>query len=72
MKKTVCVLGVVALAATFLSGCEVSGPHVKLKPPITVDDNHHHRKGHHDNDDHDDDDHDGNFCPPGQAKKGRC
>ncbi|HSC75094.1 MAG TPA: hypothetical protein VLB90_02520 [Pseudomonadales bacterium] len=75
MKKTVCVLGIVALATTLLPGCEVTGPHVKLKPPVTVDDDYHHRKGHHDKDDHDDDDDDndnGNFCPPGQAKKGRC
>jgi hypothetical protein len=62
MKKTVCILGVV-LVVTLLSGCEVTGPHVKLKPPVTVDD------GHQDNDHHD---RDGDFCPPGQAKKGRC
>lgn len=61
MKKTFCILGVV-LAATLLPACEVTGPHVKLKPPITVDDGH--NNDHHDND--------GDFCPPGQAKKGRC
>ena len=67
MKKTFCILGVV-LASMLLPACEVTGPHVKLKPPITVDD------GHHNNDRHDNDHHDndGDFCPPGQAKKGRC
>lgn len=73
MKKTVYVLCAV-MAVSLLSACEISGPRVKLKPPITVDthDDHRdghsdrHRKGHHDHDN------DGDFCPPGQAKKGRC
>lgn len=62
MKKTILVLGAV-LVANLLAGCEVTGPRVKLKPPITVEgDGHDHRDG----------DHHGDFCPPGQAKKGRC
>ena len=44
-----------------LTGCEVTGPSVKVKGPevkipavkVSTQD-------------------DGNFCPPGQAKKGRC
>lgn len=72
MKKIFCAIGV-ALSVTLLLGCEVTGPRVDFKSPFTVDDRHH------DNDRHDRDGHDGDhdkrdgdFCPPGQAKKGRC
>ncbi|HQQ74857.1 MAG TPA: hypothetical protein PK031_06860 [Pseudomonadales bacterium] len=67
MKKIVFVLTTV-LAVTLLASCEVTGPHVKLKPPITVEGDHH--DGDHDG--HHSDNQDGDFCPPGQAKKGRC
>jgi hypothetical protein len=72
MKKTVCVLAA-ALATTVLAGCEITGPHVRLKPPITVEGDHdHHRdRDRHERGEHDHDN-DGDFCPPGQAKKGRC
>lgn len=70
MKKTVCALSAV-LAVTLLAGCEVTGPNVRLKPPITVEGDHHDRDGH-DGNHRDHDDRDGKFCPPGQAKKGRC
>ena len=51
-------LFVVVLCCAAFAGCVVKGPEVRVKPPIeiTVD-------GDKDN---------GRFCPPGQAKKGRC
>ncbi|MEC9482448.1 MAG: hypothetical protein UMU75_03870 [Halomonas sp.] len=57
------VLGVV------LAGCSYTPARIDPEPIIEVGD------GHHDHDrDYDDYDHDhgGGFCPPGQAKKGRC
>lgn len=52
-----------ATAIVFLLGCEISGPSVKVEPPkvktgtaVKVEDG----------------SKDGDFCPPGQAKKGRC
>ena len=57
----------VTLAVNLLVGCEVTGPHVRLKPPITVEGDDHHDGNHRDHDNRD-----GDFCPPGQAKKGRC
>ena len=47
-----------ALVVSAITGCEVSGPSVRLKPPVTVE-----TGGHRGN---------GDFCPPGQAKKGNC
>ncbi len=55
----VCMLAVVIVG---LTGCEVTGPSIKVKGPevkipgVWV-------VGDHDG---------GKFCPPGQAKKGRC
>jgi hypothetical protein len=39
------------------TGCTISGPEIKVKPPIEVKAE---RGG------------GGTFCPPGQAKKGNC
>ncbi len=55
---SVCVIGVITV---LLTGCEVTGPSIKVKGPevkipgveVGV------QSG-------------GKFCPPGQAKKGRC
>ena len=46
----------------FVTGCEITPPKLKIKSPIEVETDHdsHHGKG------------EGDFCPPGQAKKGRC
>lgn len=51
-----------ATAAMFLLGCELTGPSVKVEPPkvkvdgVKVEDG----------------SNDGDFCPPGQRKKGNC
>lgn len=55
---SLCVLGVIMV---WVTGCEVTGPSVKVKGPevkipavkVSTQD-------------------EGKFCPPGQAKKGRC
>lgn len=59
MKAASVVIAAVCCAA--VGGCVVKGPEVRVKPPIEVkvDGDHHHGGG-------------GKFCPPGQAKKGRC
>lgn len=51
---------VVALALLAVAACsaEVKGPKVEVTPPKVVIGP--------------DDGHGGNFCPPGQAKKGNC
>lgn len=54
------------IAASSLSACVVQPARVKLRSPVVLEpivvdpvyDDHYHR--------------DGGFCPPGQAKKGRC
>ena len=57
---SVCLMGLLIIVG--LTGCEVTGPSVKVKGPevkipgVRVVDDHH----------------GGRFCPPGQAKKGRC
>lgn len=52
---------VVSVCCVAFAGCTIKGPEIRVKPPveITVDKD-------------DDRDRDGRFCPPGQAKKGRC
>jgi hypothetical protein len=50
---------VVSACAIAFVGCTIKGPEIKMKPPIEV-------KIEKDND------RDGRFCPPGQAKKGKC
>lgn len=58
-------LTALAAATLFLLGCELTGPSVKVEPPkvkvdgVKVEDSGK-SKG------------DGDFCPPGQKKKGNC
>ncbi len=49
---------VLVLAAMLMAGCSYQPARIKSEPLIVIDDN---RSGHA-----------GRFCPPGQAKKGRC
>ena len=58
--KMVSVLAV-SLGCVALAGCTLKGPELRVKPPIEVkvEGGHDHDRG-------------GKFCPPGQAKKGRC
>lgn len=57
--KTASVL-VASVCCVAFAACTIKGPEVRVKPPIEV------------KVDHDDDRDGGKFCPPGQAKKGRC
>ncbi|QOR38606.1 hypothetical protein HNO52_08870 [Billgrantia diversa] len=50
---------VLMLAAMLVAGCSYQPARIKSEPLIVIDDG---RGGHHG----------GGFCPPGQAKKGRC
>ncbi|NIC05947.1 hypothetical protein [Billgrantia bachuensis] len=50
---------VLMLAAMLVAGCSYQPARIKSEPLIVIDDGH---GGHHG----------GGFCPPGQAKKGRC
>ena len=56
--KLASVLVVAACAIAFVA-CTIKGPEIRMKPPIEVTVEK-------------DNDRDGRFCPPGQAKKGRC
>jgi hypothetical protein len=56
--RTASVLVISACCLTFV-GCTLKGPELRVKPPIEVKVER-------------DDDRGGKFCPPGQAKKGRC
>lgn len=56
--KSLLTLLAALVATVVLSGCEITGPKVKFKSPIEVEGSHDRDKG--------------DFCPPGQAKKGRC
>jgi hypothetical protein len=51
---------VISVCCVAFAGCVVKGPEIRVKPPVEVkvedDNNNDGRK----------------FCPPGQAKKGRC
>jgi hypothetical protein len=49
----------IVLTAMLVAGCSYQPARIKSEPLIVIDDN---RGGHHG----------GRFCPPGQAKKGRC
>jgi hypothetical protein len=51
---------VVAVCCVAFVGCTIKGPEIRVKPPVEV-------KVEKDNDRDG-----GGFCPPGQAKKGRC
>jgi|RhiMetdeSRZDD1v2_1073273.scaffolds.fasta_scaffold3038584_1 hypothetical protein len=50
---------VVSACVIAFAGCTIKGPEIRMKPPIEVSVEK-------------DKDRDGGFCPPGQAKKGRC
>lgn len=50
----------VVLSALLVAGCSYQPARIKSEPLIVIDDG---RSGGH---------HGGRFCPPGQAKKGRC
>nr|WP_299241785.1 hypothetical protein [uncultured Halomonas sp.] len=52
--------GSLSLVLLLLAGCSYTPARIDPEPVIEVGDGHHdHRNG-------------GDFCPPGQAKKGRC
>ncbi|GEK74343.1 MULTISPECIES: hypothetical protein [Halomonas] len=55
-------LATLLLAALFLAGCSYTPARIDPEPLLEIG-------GHHDRDYHR---HGGGFCPPGQAKKGRC
>ncbi|MDN3556971.1 hypothetical protein [Halomonas maura] len=58
------LLSTLLIAATFLAGCSYTPARISSEPLIDFGDGHDH--------DHDRHRHGGGFCPPGQAKKGRC
>ncbi|QFT85400.1 hypothetical protein FIU88_10485 [Halomonas sp. THAF12] len=55
-------LATLLLAALFVAGCSYTPARIDPEPLLEIG-------GHHD---HDHRSHGGGFCPPGQAKKGRC
>ncbi len=56
-------LGVITVAAVFLAACEIQGPSAKVEgPKVKVDESIVSVES----------GNSGDFCPPGQAKKGRC
>jgi hypothetical protein len=60
--QTVSLL-IASLCCVALAGCTLKGPELRVKPPIEVKVEGEHGHDHGGN---------GKFCPPGQAKKGRC
>ena len=50
---------IAAVCCVAVAGCVVKGPEVRVRPPIEVKVDGDNGGG-------------GKFCPPGQAKKGRC
>lgn len=64
LKRHLFVL-VALLAALVMAGCSYTPARIKSEPLIEIDDGRHHDRDHRHG--HGDD-----FCPPGQAKKGRC
>lgn len=58
---------IVLLAGLTVAGCSYTPARIDPEPIVTIGD------GHHDHDHDRDRDHArGDFCPPGQAKKGNC
>ncbi|SHM83210.1 hypothetical protein SAMN05660971_04008 [Halomonas cupida] len=55
----------VLLGATLLAGCSYHPARISPEPLIILDDDHRHDDRYYDRGR-------GGFCPPGQAKKGRC
>jgi hypothetical protein len=50
---------VISVCCIAFAGCVVKGPEVRVKPPVEINAGGDNGGG-------------GKFCPPGQAKKGRC
>ncbi|MBB3232531.1 hypothetical protein [Halomonas stenophila] len=65
MRCRTLLLSTLLIAATFLAGCSYTPARISSEPLVEFGD-------HHDGHDHDRYRHGGGFCPPGQAKKGRC
>lgn len=61
MSKTLTAAVLVISGCMLVAGCSYTPARVKSEPLIILDDGHGgHRQGN------------GDFCPPGQAKKGNC
>lgn len=58
------------LLLLLVAGCSYTPARIDPEPIIEIGDDDHRHDGDHRR--HRDHDHDGGFCPPGQAKKGRC
>ncbi len=54
----ICLLG----ASLLLAGCSYTPARIHAEPPVVIEDDRRHDPG----------DRRGGFCPPGQAKQGRC
>lgn len=65
MTRRVLPLTFLLIATTVMAGCSYTPARITSEPLIEFGD-------HHDRHDHDRRSHGGGFCPPGQAKKGRC
>ncbi len=65
MTRRVLLLSLLLIATTVMAGCSYTPARITSEPLIEFGD-------HHDGHDHDRYRHGGGFCPPGQAKKGRC
>lgn len=63
MRHSLILPVLVALMMPFVAGCSYTPARIDPEPIIEIGDDDHHRGGHHGH---------GDFCPPGQAKKGRC
>lgn len=63
MLKSQTTVLVVLFSALVITGCSYTPARIKSEPLIEIDDGRRHDAGHR---------HGGSFCPPGQAKKGRC
>ncbi|EWG99132.1 hypothetical protein [Halomonas sp. BC04] len=59
MSRVLLTLFIVLLSSLMVAGCSYQPARIKSEPLVVIDDG---RGGHHG----------GRFCPPGQAKKGRC
>lgn len=62
MTRRVLLLSLLLIATTAMAGCSYTPARITSEPLIEFGDHH----------DHDRRSHGGGFCPPGQAKKGRC
>ncbi|WP_104204110.1 hypothetical protein [Billgrantia saliphila] len=62
MSRQLMLAFLVLLSAILVAGCSYQPARVKSEPLVIFDDGHGGHGGHHGR----------GFCPPGQAKKGRC